>query len=104
MHFIARKKIPRDERGLLSSIVINVTENRDQVCATTYIAAADSGQALQPANAVTTAPQTLGVHESVLRGALRTRSYSDRQSYRAASVMRASARGVKMRHRALKLS
>ena len=71
MHFIARKKIPWDERGLLSSIAINVTENRDQVCATTYIAAADRGQALQPANAVTTVPQTLGVHESVLRCALK---------------------------------
>ena len=55
----------------MSCIAINVTENRNQVCATTYIAAADSGQALQPANAVTTAPQTSGVNESVLRCALK---------------------------------
>ena len=71
MHFIARKKTPSDERGLLSSIAINVTENRDQVCATTYIAAADRGQALQPANAMTKVAQSLGVNESVLRCALK---------------------------------
>ena len=71
MHFIARKKTPSDERGLLSSIAINVTENRDQVCATTYIAAADRGQALQPADAVTKLAQSLGVNKSVLLCALK---------------------------------